>query len=328
MKISPSTVILCAFLVLVTRRNNVIPPCDAQKLSLRQTKANQKDRFLRIPPPIENVCDPFQGKAKGLCIAYCLSKRCDLSDTTNPAKQKSCDRLRDSFLQEQPDLTRMPCDEGKCKCWENRETIFDANTPVEIAAMNSRSDGRVSYSVSSGDAAVEITAAIQIDQNGIKRLCRVRGGASVSGLAQDEFEDCAKDIFFLAVEADSLVSDSIERSPCEPYDVGSSSVTCPCWDESTPNASAIVSPDEGDLYSDAFQRSKSSTFSSMTPYAATYVVGSRSYGAYKNDNGYKSCRQPEIGLGNLSEEQWQVCYNDLLAESAKRGTNQCHLYFV
>lgn len=63
------------------------------------------------PPAEEHVCDPLQGRAFGLCNAFCEAQDCDAPGKKN---NTSCNRIRDNFarLTNEP---RLPCENvGEC----------------------------------------------------------------------------------------------------------------------------------------------------------------------------------------------------------------------
>ena len=79
-----------------------------------------------LPPSVEKECDLYEGKAKGLCTAYCEAQDCLWDD--DEETKKSCEKIRGKFLQETGE-TRMPCDPSRCPCWDRPEEWFDG-TPV------------------------------------------------------------------------------------------------------------------------------------------------------------------------------------------------------
>lgn len=64
------------------------------------------------PPALEDVCDQYEGKAKGLCNAYCEAKDCDAAVYEDA---KSCIRIKEAF-QALTGETDLPCE--RCPCWE------------------------------------------------------------------------------------------------------------------------------------------------------------------------------------------------------------------
>ena len=67
-----------------------------------------------LPPPAEDVCDGEEGRAKGLCTAYCEAMDCDDPNTVaNPA---ACEAVASKYT----DATGrdMPCEIQTCPCAE------------------------------------------------------------------------------------------------------------------------------------------------------------------------------------------------------------------
>jgi hypothetical protein len=94
-------------------------------------------------PAVEEVCDGLEGKAYGLCNAYCEAKDC--GEAAEETGHKSCQNLKDNYF----DLTGeeiFPCEEAifECPCLismieegDSLEEIFntfDNNAPTELGS--------------------------------------------------------------------------------------------------------------------------------------------------------------------------------------------------
>lgn len=139
------------------------------------------------------------------------------------------------------------------------------------------------------------------------------------------FLHCVYDVITLAKDADVLLPGSLEQSACLPLEVSDSSVVCPCWDGSTEQRSEMINVgDEGSYLS--YERFGQNTALFSSP-SGVWNLGTRYYSVFAD----RYCQQssPNAGLltiNNLRSDEYNACYNDMLAASKEYGQNKCHWY--
>lgn len=78
-------------------------------------------------PAVESVCNSVaDGKAKGLCVAYCEAKDCHIRN------HKSCDKIKANF-EKLTGQSRLPCE--VCRCWDSAD--LDAVTEANLDGTTS-----------------------------------------------------------------------------------------------------------------------------------------------------------------------------------------------
>lgn len=90
----------------IEHRHRLLPLCHAAVAA-----ASTPDD---LPPSAEDVCDAEEGRAKGLCTAYCEAMDCD--DDPN-ANVNACNKTKAKW-QEATGRTEMPCEVSSCPCAE------------------------------------------------------------------------------------------------------------------------------------------------------------------------------------------------------------------
>ena len=109
---------LCAFLLSVS-----LLPATALATEGEGTPDN-------LPPPAEDICDAEEGRAKGLCTAYCEAMDCD--DPNTAANDAACDAVRGKF--EAATGRELPCeipdDICPCSAYDTWDAVLSPVDPV------------------------------------------------------------------------------------------------------------------------------------------------------------------------------------------------------
>jgi hypothetical protein len=274
---------------------------DPDGTALRQLFLDEEELIHKTG---EGPCEQYDGKAKGLCNAYCVAQEC-----VNNDGKKSCEQLKDNF-EKITGLKMFPCEEEEvaCPCWEgadldqfNAENLradfwnykYDYSDIVQQAYMFIRRDDQQS-----------LRADIWPSDGRMTCLQGNSWGDQIE-LSEDEYSACKRSLLEYV--------DGLGLGVCQTRE--SADVDCPCFSEDD-------LPDIADIEQDRFH------YLYGDPLSVSISGASRLLRTYMYGDGHGVCDY-WLGLSrvkvdtDMTAEEFSKCFNILYAASAERQLNAC-----
>lgn len=306
--------------------------CNLMGAAGRRLKMMANDGIDISDRLLEDACDPYSGRAYGLCNAFCNAKKCHEAEFENA---KGCIPVKQNF-QAATGEENFPC-ETRCPCWDSFALMLDdgeiiglfqsyenttTNTDFYILTTGSEDTGAARYfDAFTGDGS---------HPNGLAgSYCTYDETGEAQTLLQttvEEHDVCVLDIVKFTREAPSEQG----KVPCDPYPDVPEGVVCPCWDGSSEERAVL---DEASvLMIDGFRDFNATIYLKNEDELREY--GYQTSGVLDNDDTliyYCWQQQRELGSfgdpdsyyfdGSLTFEQHKACYNDIAARSTSEGVN-------
>jgi hypothetical protein len=296
---------------------------DAGSRFLKKKEELPEDLDAEPPEPDESVCDRYEGQAKGICNAYCEAQECaGIND------KQSCESLRKNF-EKATGERKLPCDPSRCPCWDDlkRQFFGDQSLPMLKSHFDRSQIRYYNELLQVYNSKFQVGAEFGRSVPGqyscwVFDLEERRDVVDEVIETAETFLHCVYDIVALSKDADITIPGSTE-SACEDYDVEGTETTCPCWDNHDPNIFPPIKSLES-FDSESFHRERDDWN------RADWDIGSYRYSAFSQpavDRYF--CLQSGNGREYnlyITGEEFKVCYNDLLKQSASVGENKCHWY--
>lgn len=252
----------------------------------------------------KSICKGYDGKAFGLCNAYCLAQKCHEKDLFTSGK--SCAQLKRKFEQATGE-DALPCEVPPvpCPCWtqdyldELAEYLEDYD--LQMTFVDHITEDSKTSSVGHGSSFYQIqTVTYPTYPTGYK--CEDQVNSLYVDVDKEEYAACMSDIFDIV--------DRFEPDLCQIQ--SNAAETCPCWVEGLSTVGV-----------------KLSTFGVTDPsvsekqMAVMTLENSVIVNAIARRDGSFYCYYGGISNDSMTKEQFTKCYNDLLEKSYIDGDNEC-----